>query len=55
MFSSLINPLRLVTDLNEMIQLIEKLLTGTMHLRNNYNRFPNVISMVKTWRNIEIL
>lgn len=37
MFSGdMVNSLRLITDLHKMIQLIKKLLTGTMHLNKNF-------------------
>lgn len=45
MFSGdMINSLRLITDLHKMIQLIKKLLTGTMHLDKNFiqSRLRNI-------------
>lgn len=45
MFSGdMINSLRLITDLHKMIQLIKKLLTGTMHLNKNFmqSRLRNI-------------
>lgn len=39
MFSGdMVNSLWLITDLHKMIQLVKKLLTGTMHLNKNFTQ-----------------
>ena len=43
MFSGgVVNSLRLITDLHEMIQLVEKLLTGTVYLNIITTQYPRV-------------